>query len=92
MSPGGLDDAAIARELGAAAGWERDGEAIRRTWRFADFKTAMIFVNGVAALAEKANHGDRILLAGIWIGYIRRISYLKIGKKASQNETGQAAP
>jgi 4a-hydroxytetrahydrobiopterin dehydratase len=56
MSPARLDDTAVARELGALAGWARDGEAIRRTWRFADFKAAMIFVNGVAALAEKASH------------------------------------
>ena len=47
---------ALARELAATPGWAQDGDAIRRTWRFADFKTAMIFVNGVAALAEKANH------------------------------------
>jgi 4a-hydroxytetrahydrobiopterin dehydratase len=51
-----LAEDAITRELAAVAGWARDGEAIRRTWRFADFKGAMIFVNGVAALAEKANH------------------------------------
>jgi 4a-hydroxytetrahydrobiopterin dehydratase len=51
-----LAEDVIARELAARPGWARDGEAIRRTWRFADFKAAMIFVNGVAALAEKANH------------------------------------
>ena len=57
MSPSAkLDDAAVARELAVLAGWRRDGEAIARAWRFADFKAAMIFVNGVAALAEKANH------------------------------------
>ena len=56
MSAGRLDDSAVARELGATTGWERDGSAILRTWRFADFKAAMIFVNGVAALAEKAGH------------------------------------
>ena len=47
---------ALARELAATPGWARDGAAIQRTWRFADFRSAMIFVNGVAALAEKANH------------------------------------
>lgn len=57
MSPSAkLDDAAVARELAALTGWRRDGEAITRAWRFDDFKTAMIFVNGVAALAEKAGH------------------------------------
>ena len=51
-----LTDDVIARELTAMAGWARDDNAIQRAWRFADFKAAMIFVNGVAALAEKANH------------------------------------
>ena len=57
MSGGGrLTGDALARELAATPGWARDGDAIQRTWRFADFRSAMIFVNGVAALAEKANH------------------------------------
>ena len=56
MSAGRLVNDAVARELAATPGWTRDGDAITRTWRFADFKAAMIFVNGVAALAEKANH------------------------------------
>ena len=63
MSPAAkLDDAAVARELAALAGWRRDGEAIARAWRFDDFKAAMIFVNGVAALAEKANHHPDIAI------------------------------
>ena len=56
MSPSALSDAEVTRELATVTGWSRDGQAITRTWRFADFKAAMIFVNGVAALAEKANH------------------------------------
>jgi 4a-hydroxytetrahydrobiopterin dehydratase len=56
VSPSVLPDADVARELAAVPEWRRDGQAIARTWRFTDFKAAMIFVNGVAALAEKANH------------------------------------
>ena len=56
MTTGRLADDVVTRELATTPGWTRDGEAIQRTWRFADFKAAMIFVNGVAALAEKANH------------------------------------
>jgi 4a-hydroxytetrahydrobiopterin dehydratase len=62
MSAGRLPDEAIARELAGTPGWARDGEALRRVWRFADFKAAMIFVNGVAALAEKANHHPDIAI------------------------------
>jgi 4a-hydroxytetrahydrobiopterin dehydratase len=62
MSPGKLDDDAVARELSATSGWKRDGSAIARTWKFQDFKAAMIFVNGVAALAEKAGHHPDIAI------------------------------
>ncbi|MBM3217987.1 MAG: 4a-hydroxytetrahydrobiopterin dehydratase [Candidatus Rokubacteria bacterium] len=60
--PGGprLPEDVLARELATLPEWTRDADAIQRTWRFADFKTAMIFANGVAALAEKANHHPNI--------------------------------
>ena len=51
-----LDEAAIAHALGQAPGWERAGSAIRRTYRFADFREALAFVNRVGALAEAAGH------------------------------------
>ena len=54
MSP--LGDAEIAAEVARAPGWRRSGKAIERTYRFVDFKEAMIFVNRVAWLAERANH------------------------------------
>lgn len=62
MSADPLADEVLARELAATPGWARDGDAIRRTWRFPDFKAAMLFVNGVAALAEKANHHPDITI------------------------------
>ena len=60
--PGGprLTEDVLTRELTTIPQWTRDGDAITRTWRFADFKSAMIFANGVAALAEKANHHPNI--------------------------------
>ena len=51
-----LDEAAVTAELARTPGWRRAGPAIERTWRFAGFKEAMVFVNGVAALAERENH------------------------------------
>ena len=62
MSAGRLTNDAVAHELAGTPGWQRDGDAIARTWRVADFKTAMVFVNGVAALAEKANHHPDIAI------------------------------
>jgi len=51
-----LTDAAIEERLARLPGWERTGNAIRRTWTFADFKGSMAFVNRVAGLAEAMDH------------------------------------
>ncbi len=54
MAP--LDEEQITRRLAALPGWQRQGEEIRRTFAFADFKAALAFVNRVGELAEAANH------------------------------------
>jgi 4a-hydroxytetrahydrobiopterin dehydratase len=52
-----------ARERAAALpGWELRAGAIRRQYRFPDFKSAMAFVNRVAALAEEADHHPDFLI------------------------------
>jgi 4a-hydroxytetrahydrobiopterin dehydratase len=51
-----LDEASIAAALRHAPGWERAGTEIRRTYRFADFREALAFVNRVGELAEQAAH------------------------------------
>ena len=51
-----LTDAEIQQALGSLQGWQRNGTAIQRVFRFPDFKAAMRFVNKVADAAEQANH------------------------------------
>jgi 4a-hydroxytetrahydrobiopterin dehydratase len=51
-----LADGQVAAELAQTPGWKRAGKAIERTYRFPDFNAAMVFINWVAALAERANH------------------------------------
>jgi 4a-hydroxytetrahydrobiopterin dehydratase len=51
-----LDDAARRRFLTDHPGWSLDGETLRRTFQFADFREAMGFVTTVALCAEVANH------------------------------------
>jgi 4a-hydroxytetrahydrobiopterin dehydratase len=58
-----LSDAEIAEALEGRA-WRREGEAIVRDWRFADFAAAIAFVERVAELAEAANHHPDILVHG----------------------------
>jgi 4a-hydroxytetrahydrobiopterin dehydratase len=51
-----LIDAEIALALEALPGWNRDGNAIVRAYKFADFTHAFAFMTRVALLAEKADH------------------------------------
>ena len=58
-----LSDERIASELERSL-WRREGDAIVRDWRLADFAAAMAFVNRVAGLAEAADHHPDILVHG----------------------------
>jgi 4a-hydroxytetrahydrobiopterin dehydratase len=51
-----LTDTEIQEALTSLGGWQRNGIAIQRVFRFPDFKAAMQFVNKVAEKAERANH------------------------------------
>jgi 4a-hydroxytetrahydrobiopterin dehydratase len=46
----------IHSKIKAVPGWQLDGEAIKREWKFRDFSEAMKFINEVAALADKYDH------------------------------------
>ena len=58
-----LDDEQIELRLRGTA-WRREGDAIVRERRFADFAAALRYVNDVGALAEEANHHPDLLLHG----------------------------
>jgi 4a-hydroxytetrahydrobiopterin dehydratase len=51
-----LDEASVAAGLRQTPGWERAGAEIKRSYRFADFREALAFVNRVGELAERAGH------------------------------------
>lgn len=60
-----LSDGEISDGLADLDGdWRREGEAILRDLRFADFAAAIAFVERVAELAETANHHPDILVHG----------------------------
>ncbi|HSZ69309.1 MAG TPA: 4a-hydroxytetrahydrobiopterin dehydratase [Solirubrobacteraceae bacterium] len=58
-----LTDQEIDAHLADSA-WQREGSAIAREWKLADFDAAIAFVNRVAALAQDANHHPDILVHG----------------------------
>jgi 4a-hydroxytetrahydrobiopterin dehydratase len=51
-----LTDSEVQQALTSLEGWQQNGKAIQRVFRFPDFKAAMNFVNKVADAAEQANH------------------------------------
>ena len=56
-----LDEAALAALLASGA-WQREGNAITRTFTFKGFKGAMAFANRVAEAATAAHHHPDIHL------------------------------
>jgi len=58
-----LSDAQIERNLEGSQ-WRREGQAIVRDVKLADFATTIELVNRVAAAAEAANHHPDILVHG----------------------------
>ena len=48
----------------AGSQWSREGDAIVRERKLADFAAAIAFVNAVAGVAERANHHPDILVHG----------------------------
>lgn len=60
---GGLSDEQIEERL-AGGQWRREGEAIVRDFKLADFAEAIAFVNRVAEAAERANHHPDMLVHG----------------------------
>jgi 4a-hydroxytetrahydrobiopterin dehydratase len=47
-----------------ASEWRREGEALVREYKLADFVAALAFVNQVGEVAERANHHPDILVHG----------------------------
>lgn len=56
MRPARLTEEQLAAGLAALPGWEREGDALRRSFRFADFAAAFAFMTAVAADAEELDH------------------------------------
>lgn len=51
-----LSNEEIQQKLQSISGWDLDGEAIKKEWKFSDFKEAMQFINKVADLANEHDH------------------------------------
>lgn len=52
----------ITKRLAALDGWAREGEAIARTYRFANYYETMAFVNATAWVSHREDHHPDIIL------------------------------
>ncbi len=58
-----LKSSDVDERLKSLPGWQREGDAIRKEFRFSDFKAAMAFVNKVADAANAADHHPDITIS-----------------------------
>ena len=71
------------------AGWEEEGGALRRDFRFNDFAEALAFVNRVGELAEQANHHPDIDIR--WNTVTLRLSTHSAGSVVTDKDRDLAA-
>ena len=57
-----LSGAEVDERLKALTGWSREGDEIRKQYKFRNFVEAMAFVNRVAQAAEAADHHPDITI------------------------------
>jgi 4a-hydroxytetrahydrobiopterin dehydratase len=58
-----LDEDDIQERLDNMLGWERDGDSIRREFKFDDFQGSVDFVNRLTPAAEEMNHHPDIAIS-----------------------------
>ncbi len=58
-----LDQTQAQSFLPQVPGWELNGDAIKRTFKFKNFKQSMEFVNNVAEVAESEGHHPDIAIS-----------------------------
>jgi 4a-hydroxytetrahydrobiopterin dehydratase len=51
-----LSDDEVRQRLGDLDGWERDGDSIKRQFKFEDFQASVDFVNRLTPAAEEMGH------------------------------------
>lgn len=62
--PSKLSEEAIEQHLASLPAWKRVGNAIERTYKVANFVSALGFINAVGICAEVADHHPDITLFG----------------------------
>lgn len=58
-----LSDDEIKARLDDAPGWSREGDSIRRTFKFDDFQGSVDFVNRITPPAEEMNHHPDVAIS-----------------------------
>ena len=72
-----LSESDIAGRLAAVPGWKREGEWLRREYKFDSFPAAIAFVNRVASAAESLDHHPDIT-----------VEYTKVTLRVTTHDAG----
>jgi len=72
-----LSEDEIAGRLASVAGWQREGDWLRRAYKFETFPAAIAFVNRVAEAAEALDHHPDIT-----------IEYTKVTLRVTTHDAG----
>lgn len=57
-----LNEKQIQTNLNQVSGWDYRNDYLTKTYKLADFKESLTFVNNVGELAEEANHHPDIVI------------------------------
>jgi 4a-hydroxytetrahydrobiopterin dehydratase len=60
--PEPLSDAEIREALNQLPGWERDGDTIKKTYKFEHYMAGLAFASAVGTIAEGLDHHPNILI------------------------------
>jgi 4a-hydroxytetrahydrobiopterin dehydratase len=84
-----LSDDEITEQLKALPGWERDGDTIKKTYKFERYLSGLAFASAVGTIAEGLDHHPDILVQWrkVTVTYYTHIA----GDKITHNDFDAAA-
>lgn len=88
-NPPPLADADITEQLGVLAGWERDGDKIKKLFKFDSYLAGIAFASAVGVIAEGLDHHPDILIG--WRKVTVSFNTHSAGNKITSNDMEAAA-
>ena len=88
-NPPALSDADVTQGLSQLPGWERDGDKIKKLYKFDAYLAGVAFASAVGTIAEGLDHHPDMLIG--WRKVTVTFSTHSAGHKITQNDLDAAA-